>query len=506
MKAKRVEITSFRHLSNVSFDLGDRLTIIAGGNGTGKTSILGLIGHVFRYVREPLSISGKKFETKYGLVFRFSPDRDYNQEYRYKVIFEDDSEKPGVSRTIDERGKVRFRIDVGGRERGGGKVKRPVVYLSLRRLIPLAQERTVKLNTGAELTDVEKASYNDLYNEIFAITEEIVPMHTSSANKLAYMPTNAAYDSYGVSAGQDNIGQIILSLIEFQRIKDLVHDYDGGVLLIDEIDATLYPAAQKNLVSILHREAGALGLQVIFTTHSSDILNFVGSRNGRQIRNNSNFVSLSNSTGNVTVQQGYDVLESVMADLNHEALSPFRQRKINVYFEDAEAMIWFKSIVSDIEDLEYEFDFKDISLSCSFYKTLIEKGFEEFERSIVVLDGDAQSDLAHVNISNVVFLPGINRPENEIRDHLVSLSESDSFWTNEHLYTKRVLTQDLSGVADDRVSMKRWFNGQLPFWGTEGERVFASWKSANGAEVSRVKSNTATIGNRVVERYFERNR
>ena len=38
--------------------------------------------------------------------------------------------------------------------------------------------------------------------------------------------------------------------------------------LIDELDATMHPAAQIRLLNVLYEEAKLLNLQIVFTTHS----------------------------------------------------------------------------------------------------------------------------------------------------------------------------------------------------------------------------------------------
>lgn len=47
MKLKSLEIKNFRHVENQTIEFGDSLTVISGLNGTGKSSILGLAGHIF---------------------------------------------------------------------------------------------------------------------------------------------------------------------------------------------------------------------------------------------------------------------------------------------------------------------------------------------------------------------------------------------------------------------------------------------------------------------------
>ncbi|MGF7232613.1 AAA family ATPase, partial [Arachidicoccus sp.] len=122
MKIKKIEITNFRHLNNLNFDFGSILTVIAGGNGTGKTSMLGIIGHIFKFSNLHYNLFNERFETKYSAVFRFSETHDIKGTYSYYLHFENSTNKNAALRITTENGKVRHRIDVGGRVRGGGKL------------------------------------------------------------------------------------------------------------------------------------------------------------------------------------------------------------------------------------------------------------------------------------------------------------------------------------------------------------------------------------------------
>ncbi len=307
MKIRKIRIDCFRHLEDIEFSFGETITIIAGGNGTGKTSLLGIIGHLFTYGSTPKSLIGDRFENKFSKVFRFSPVKDIHEKYKYYAHFEDGVTRQAESRLTTERGKTRFRIDVGGRVRFGGKIKKPVIYLSLKRLTPIADERTIsfgELNLDKEII----SEFNLIYNQIFASEEIIKPVYTKSINKKSFSPTTEKFDAYGISAGQDNIGQIILSILSFKSLSKEDSDYDGGVLLIDELDATLYPAAQKNLLLVFDKYARSLRLQIIFTTHSSDILNFIVSKNASRLKHKTNFVGLTKALGQVKIKEGYNEL------------------------------------------------------------------------------------------------------------------------------------------------------------------------------------------------------
>lgn len=260
---------------------------------------------------------------------------------------------------------------------------------------------------------------------------------------------------------------------------------------------------KKNLLGILLEQSKELDLQIIFTTHSSDILNFLASRKGSVFKHSTNFVSLTDAGGVVKVTEGFKELKSLLADLNHEALRTIAPKQLNFYFEDFEACLFYKSLIGTT-DLGCEKVYKNLSLSCGTYKTLIEKGFDEFFRSIVVLDGDFKATFPNAERHNVIFLPGIFRPENIVKDFLYNLPELDPFWDNPNLYTKRVFLQSINGVQNNREDMKKWFNAQLQFWGEDGVNLFSRWKELNIEDTNAIINQTKRIATYIFDNFYER--
>ena len=88
MNISEIYITKFRHLNDIKIKLGDRLTAIAGQNGTGKSTILGLIGHICKEKTKARTFDDKLFETEYSEIFKFSfPKFDKPKEHLYEVNF-----------------------------------------------------------------------------------------------------------------------------------------------------------------------------------------------------------------------------------------------------------------------------------------------------------------------------------------------------------------------------------------------------------------------------------
>ena len=103
---KNINIIKFRGIENKKIELGERVTILAGKNGTQKSTILGLLGQPFAFYgskdgvkqelekgilneNDILTILGHPFETKFSELFKFSPKYELEKEYRYILEFKD---------------------------------------------------------------------------------------------------------------------------------------------------------------------------------------------------------------------------------------------------------------------------------------------------------------------------------------------------------------------------------------------------------------------------------
>jgi len=482
-RIKELNIIRFRHLDNLThIKIGEKLTVIAGGNGTGKSSLLGLIGHVFSYrdsgkvIMSPFD--NKPLETQFSEVFRFSPYHDYQTEYSYSLLFNDGTSRNAVSRFIAKDN--RFRIDVGTRQKGRGKVRCPVIYLSLKRLIPLAQEREDSIKAMAnELTDEDEKLYQEWHNRVLVLDDNVAPQHIKSRNKELYYPVCDKYDELGNSAGQDNLAQIILALLSFKRIKEeLKENYPGGVLLIDEIETTLYPAAQHQLMHLLLKAAGDYDLQIIFTTHSTDTISYMLNPREQAFYYSTEIVYLHKLRGAIEICQEKRELPGIVADLEHTVREQSGKKKVNVYLEDEEARLVFKGIVTS--DLRSELAISKCNSGADFYGALLENKFPEFKRSLIVLDGDRSTNNRLRRNRNVLFLPGSVRPENILHDYLVGLPDDDEFWeTRLGGYNKQVFLRNEPTNTSDRATMKQWFTNEKANWGNGCGKLMRRWKKDN---------------------------
>ena len=174
---------------------------------------------------------------------------------------------------LDKRGKLprpvvrKNSIATGNTSRN---FTHPVIFLSLKRLYPIADR-------DYEISDFDYLQEHK--QDFIGLTNELLNRRSSHATGTGGTISSAVahgenYDQESVSAGEDNAGQIILALMSFRKLKEEYLDYKGGLLLIDEADAGLFPTAQVNLLKILYRECKNLNLQVVMTSHSPVLIEY----------------------------------------------------------------------------------------------------------------------------------------------------------------------------------------------------------------------------------------
>lgn len=131
---------------------------------------------------------------------------------------------------------------VNENKKNASKIIWPSYYMGLSRLIPLGEYDLTK----------SQSKISDFQEEMLKIHMDILneKLDNVKFNNLDigtnYPKATISSDKYGDAAnsnGQDNLGQIIEAVFSFKKLKKNYPDYIGGILAIDELDASLHPAA-----------------------------------------------------------------------------------------------------------------------------------------------------------------------------------------------------------------------------------------------------------------------
>jgi len=471
----KIKINKFRALENVDIEFGHNITVICGKNGTAKSSILGIAAQIFSfekdYTKDKLlnykTITGDSFKSNFKEHFRISQKYDKTGTMNislelYDAYSETDAtgELTLTMRSNMPRAVVRKNSLAKEDENQDRNFTHPVIFLSLKRLYPIADRDSYKEEDYLKTKEKGKR-FNDLSNEL------LNPMRPSMNSTGTNGPIKSAvahgdnYDCNSVSAGEDNAGQIILAIMSFQKLKEEYNDYKGGLLLIDEADAALFPAAQKSLIKIIERECEKLNLQVIMTSHSEILIDKIFEKSKEKPRLYKT-VYLTNTYGSLEVKTNWS-LQQIYADINTETIQINKESnlpKVNVYFEDREAVDMFKRIMHRKPINKPLNIFSDISLSCNNYILLAKKNIPEFsKKSIICLDADVKKENIE-NLKSIILLPGELPPDQLIFEFLYNLDANDEIWENTIQYTKTVFNKNTISIVqkldikDSQINLK----------------------------------------------------
>lgn len=519
MVIKQLYVEKFRKLNDFRIDLGNNITIISGHNGTMKSTILGLLMQPFDVSAESekqkldkenfRTIHNKFAQSKFSDHFEFNyPNYDKPKELQAEIFLHDGfNEKSYPFETIlRDKKSNKLRIwKKGDRSKGSGYIKGvPVIYHDLGRLYPL-QKTSYSMDSLGVLSAEEIELFKDYYNRVFKSNpiniSNVFPVEIKGLNKASLGFTSSKYDFTTLSSGEDSVCNIIASILSVLRIKKRHNEnkekYMGSIVLIDELDASLHPPIQKNLMELLNTLSGRLNIQFIITTHSTDLIEWaydmrVNNMKNARTRNNINVIYLVNQGNSVIPHTNPELFKLI----NHLKLED--RSKISVYAEDKEAAVLIKGMLD--RDLLKQVEVKYSSLSCSVLKPMVlSKDFVLTDNVIVCLDGDERKQIekeleGRSECSNLIVLPGECNPEAYIYNYLVNLESSHEIWENPldgNFYKEFILQNSPSAKSFTSHSEKcqEWFQTLFDEIIPDKEHFFKTLKKDNSEEC--IKFNSA---------------
>lgn len=432
LKARELYIENFRNIKNKTFYLGKKITVFAGQNGVGKSNIMSLIATTFGKGQN--RIVNKNFQPEFYDYFTIPPSEEYGAYRSYLKIsynntdnyvekrhsYKDDTEQGRGIRIIprasnhfsteknytikNEQEKHRELLDIGD----SARIPVPTIYISLRRLFPSGEtsisEKTLDIrNQLYKNQSIQK--FIEWYN--FVLPNSISSEHPTAGKivkeRIDDDSLHVDLDSASVetlSMGQDNLRSIITALVDFYNFKcNKPDEYNGGVLCIDEIDASLHPSAQVKLFNLLEKLSGELNLQIFMTTHSLTILEKIILLQKHNSENYKLNYIVDPENPSPTPIDDIKVLKADLFD-DKIILSP----KVKIYCEDEYTAFLFEELISAYYELNStapklpSYQIIPVHLGKNQLINLPEND-SHFKKVLIVLDGDA----ATKSTQNILF-------------------------------------------------------------------------------------------------------
>lgn len=544
MIIKNVDITKFRAFNSVAFSLGKRITAISGRNATQKTTLLGLIGQPFTISRShPMygvkTVDGYNFRSQFKEKFKLSEEHDIIGEHKWELelhnnVHTKDYYKIESIARKQKGAKATLRFwNAESRSRGAGYIQLPVYFLSLSRLFPIGESGKTK-TIDFNLTEEELKYCINSYKTILSIqntSEATVGIEKGSSSRVFAGISDETHDIFTNSAGEGNVTRIILAILSFRRLKEKYKtDYKGGILLIDELDATLYGFSQTKLVEYLWESADKYKIQIIFTTHSPIILERVHKYQREERYKKGTglppyaydcsivyLIPNYDDSGNRTIQiknvNTKTELNECLCDINLSVSN--LEGKLKIYCEDSRAVSFLKYVLqTNLEiNIDQYMSFVDIDLGWTNYVQLLDKKVPEFTNNIIVLDGDVPDNPEYLKpkqhskkdvvekAENVLFLPLVIE-----QDLFALLKNYGAFSRFQKTSSNESFSYDicfnhwpLQKTEYKTKDFKNWFSQAEESLG--GEKVlFEFWCKENQKEVREFVQNFVSIFNKFAEK------
>lgn len=345
----------FRKLGNLTIEFADRLTLIAGHNGIGKSTIQGLVANTFGVSKGgPKSYFGEPFYANIERILYLALEEvviaQENPASAPTVV----AEVNGITvrkrcamtqRTEWKRARVvprtieKAKGDPVGQD---AKIPLPTIFLGIKRLASIgeADESEVASRKIAMHSDDRQLMAEFVGSVIVGsqVTTDVTHQSIKGSRKKTVQPGYSKHDALAISMGQDSLGSIATALASFNRLKREQRDsYCGGLLVIDELDVGFHPHAIERLAVALKSHAKRLDLQIIATTHSPRLIEAIHPEGGGNLRAPDKVVYLLDTRHpRLADDQSLKAILDDMALRQEAEIPKARKPVLGVYFEDPE--------------------------------------------------------------------------------------------------------------------------------------------------------------------------
>ena len=281
-----------------------------------------------------------------------------------------------------------------------------------------------------------------------------------------------------------------------RRIAALGNRDIESIFLIDEIDATLHPIAQNNLIDFLYRKSIDLELQIVFTTHSLSLLNHVIRK--QELSNNQNLstIYLTNKRGQLEPIHN-PTISYIQNDLMNTYTGANRNNDVPIFTEDDIGRWFFQKIINHIKtDENFQISFIDMHTGWTEIIKLMKHDYNYFKNFIVALDPDINHSENYLTLknmligtrfslerkhTNILILPGDTYIEKMMWDFVSNLDLDDEFYyepsieeaalTKDALINQGPYSNVYQQFSSDKQKIKAWFNNHK--W--LSDVIFSHW-------------------------------
>lgn len=410
-----IRLDGIRGFSDLRVPFDYPVSVIAGGNTTGKSTVLFTAACAYK-----VTGAGVKDFVPSSLFPDYHPKVGGRKDMRQTVTMDFYYQTPeGIASMRWRRGKGWNRSYFG--RKNASQPERQVYLRTLSNLSNPSEVRGVlnmsRLKTKPEETPLTALEIEFAHQMLPFRYSEVVNLSSGKKNLLfASQEGGAAYSELHMAAGERAI----------LRLSKEITKLEGALVLIDEVEAGLHPWVQQLLMVHLQQLALRQDLQIIVTSHSPVVLESVPS-NGRI------FLDRDELSGEVAVRPAYrDLIQNALYGRINEEL------KLLCEDEIAEGVLQgiFDVLVPE-EGISMESVRIGRDTGADQFPVHAEtlRKFGQIQDTVFILDGDQRGGETPGRIQNaagpgtnipILFLPGKEAPESWIWERLRHIPEQDA--------------------------------------------------------------------------------
>ncbi|MCL2009804.1 MAG: AAA family ATPase [Synergistaceae bacterium] len=280
----------------------------------------------------------------------------------------------------------------------GKRPERQVFFLDISRTLPLdataGYAKVAKLNSEMEAEDVTLSDdllldFSHIMGGSYSRARFVYPQSQKEVGLLTNI--SGEISQYHQAAGEDE-------LLDFMQIIEKTPE--TALVIIDEVEASLHPKAQRRFVNFLLKLARQKKLQIILSTHSPYILEELPPEGRILIQR------LSNGEK--------DIQYSVSANYAMGLIDDARHPDLYIYVEDKESATLVREIINGGEEFLRRIEVRAVG-SSDVVKTLgrLCRQNKLPTKGLAIIDGDMGSDT-----EDYLALPTDKAPERFVLEDL----------------------------------------------------------------------------------------
>lgn len=256
-----------RGIKQIRLDLSYPVTFLSGQNGTGKSTLLALAALAYHGFPGHEAASAKRWGGGTGAEFTYYTFQDFffrgpgDADVAGAQIGWEYSD--GTSLSITKRSDKWMHYE--------RRPRRPVEFIGLARAVPAMELPNLRNHFGlvagaAPAATPLTAQARELVERVLARQYPDAELVTGRKHSIRRTGGAAACTSFNMGAGEDGLIAMLIRLVSLPR---------GSLVIIEEIETGLHPAAQQRFASALIDLARERQLQIVGSTHSHHVLDFV---------------------------------------------------------------------------------------------------------------------------------------------------------------------------------------------------------------------------------------